>query len=93
MRGYFHGASDVPEDNDNLNVRLQSVALSEGASAIGKTLYQVALEQFDTEVTMLRRGKLRVEFTPDTVLQTGDIVVLRGTGENILRAEKRLLKK
>ncbi len=93
LRGYFHGASDVPEDNDNLNVRLQSVALSEGASAIGKTLYQVALEQFDTEVTMLRRGKLRVEFTPDTVLQTGDIVVLRGTGENILRAEKRLLKK
>ncbi|MCW5296980.1 cation:proton antiporter [Herbaspirillum lusitanum] len=93
LRGYFHGASDVPEDNDNLNVRLQSVALNEGASAIGKTLYQVALEQFDTEVTMLRRGKLRVGFTPDTVLQTGDIVVLRGTGENILRAEKRLLKK
>jgi len=93
LRGYFHGASDVPEDNDNLNVRLQSVALNEGAAAIGKTLYQVALEQFDTEVTMLRRGKLRVEFTPDTVLQTSDIVVLRGTGENILRAEKRLLKK
>jgi len=93
LRGYFHGASDVPEDNDNLNVRLQSVALNEGAAAIGKTLYQVALEQFDTEVTMLRRGKLRVEFKPDTVLQTGDIVVLRGTGENILRAEKRLLKK
>jgi CPA2 family monovalent cation:H+ antiporter-2 len=93
LRGYFHGASDVPEDNDSLNVRLQSVALNEGAAAIGKTLYQVALEQFDTEVTMLRRGKLRVEFKPDTVLQTGDIVVLRGTGENILRAEKRLLKK
>jgi CPA2 family monovalent cation:H+ antiporter-2 len=93
LRGYFHGASDVPEDNDHLNVRLQSVALNEGAAAIGKTLYQVALEQFDTEVTMLRRGKLRVEFKPDTVLQTGDIVVLRGTGENILRAEKRLLKK
>jgi len=93
LRGYFHGASDVPEDNDNLNVRLQSVALNEGAVAIGKTLYQVALQQFDTEVTMLRRGKLRVEFKPDTVLQAGDIVVLRGTGENILRAEKRLLKK
>jgi CPA2 family monovalent cation:H+ antiporter-2 len=93
LRGYFHGASDVPEDNDHLNVRLQSVALNEGAVSIGKTLFQVALEQFDTEVTMLRRGKLRVEFTPDTVLRTGDIVVLRGTGENILRAEKRLLKK
>src|SRR5450830_1645403 len=93
LRGYFHGASDVPEDNDSLHVRLESVVLGEGASAIGKTLYQVALEQFDTEVTMLRRGKLRVEFTPDTQLQTDDILVLRGTAENILKAEKRLLKK
>jgi len=93
LRGYFHGASDVPEDNDNLHVRLESVVLGEGASAIGKTLYQVALEQFDTEVTMLRRGKLRVDFTPDTRLQADDILVLRGTAENILKAEKRLLKK
>ncbi len=93
LRGYFHGVSDVPDDNDSLNVRLQSVALIEGASSIGKTLWQVALEQFETEVTMLRRGKLRVEMTPDTVLQQGDIVVLRGTAENILRAEKRLLKR
>ena len=93
LRGYFHGASDVPEDNDNLHVRLESVVLGEGASAIGKTLYQVALEQFDTEVTMLRRGKLRVDFAPDTQLQTDDILVLRGTAENILKAEKRLLKK
>ncbi|MBB3212725.1 CPA2 family monovalent cation:H+ antiporter-2 [Herbaspirillum sp. Sphag1AN] len=93
LRGYFHGASDVPDDNDNLSVRLQSVALIEGAHAIGKTLWQMALVQFDTEVTMLRRGKLRVDVQPDTVLQQGDIVVLRGTAENILRAEQRLLKK
>lgn len=93
LRGYFHGASDVPDDNDNLSVRLQSVALIEGAHAIGKTLWQMALVQFDTDVTMLRRGKLRVDVQPDTVLQQGDIVVLRGTAENILRAEQRLLKK
>jgi CPA2 family monovalent cation:H+ antiporter-2 len=93
LRGYFHGASDVPDDSDMLNVRLQSVALIEGASSIGKTLWQVALEQFDTEVTMLRRGKLRFDATPETVLQQGDILVLRGTAENILRAEKRLLKR
>ena len=92
LRGYFHGASDVPDD-DNLSVRLQSVALIEGASAIGKNLWQMALEQFDTEVTMLRRGKLRVAIKPETLLQQGDILVLRGTAENILRAEGRLLKK
>jgi monovalent cation:H+ antiporter-2, CPA2 family len=93
LRGYFHGASDVPDESDMLNVRLQSIALIEGASSIGKTLWQVALEQFDTEVTMLRRGKLRFDATPETVLQQGDILVLRGTAENILRAEKRLLKR
>jgi CPA2 family monovalent cation:H+ antiporter-2 len=93
LRGYFHGASDLPDDSEALNVRLQSVALIEGAAAIGKTLWQMALEQFDTEVTMLRRGKLRLEITPDTLLQQGDILVLRGTAENILRAEKRLLKR
>jgi len=93
LRGYFHGVSDLPDDNDSLNVRLQSVALIEGASAIGKSLWQVALEQFDTEVTMLRRGKLRVDILPDTLLQQGDILVLRGTAENLSRAEARLLKK
>jgi CPA2 family monovalent cation:H+ antiporter-2 len=93
LRGYFHGASDLPDDSEALNVRLQSVALIEGAAASGKTLWQMALEQFDTEVTMLRRGKLRLEITPDTLLQQGDILVLRGTAENILRAEKRLLKR
>lgn len=93
LRGYFHGASDLPDDNDNLNVRLHSVALGDGAVAIGRSLHQLALEQFDAEVTMLRRGKLRLAFTAETILQEGDIVVLRGTGENVLRAEKRLLKK
>lgn len=93
LRGYFHGASDLPDDNDNLNVRLHSVALSEGASSVGSTLQQISLEQFNTEVTMIRRGKIRIVFTVETVLQAGDIVVLRGTGENVLRAEKRLLKK
>ena len=53
----------------------------------------MALIQFDTDVTMLRRGKLRVPVQPDTVLQQGDILVLRGTAENIQRAEQRLLKK
>jgi K+/H+ antiporter YhaU regulatory subunit KhtT len=30
--------------------------------------------------------------TPETVLQGGDIIVLRGTAESVARAEKRLLK-
>ncbi|NUU03121.1 cation:proton antiporter [Herbaspirillum robiniae] len=94
LRGYFHGASDVDDDSDGMNVRLQSVTLIDGASAIGRTLAELDLaQQCGAEVTMLRRGKQRVEAAEDTILMGGDIVVLRGTSENILRAEKRLLSK
>jgi len=91
LRGYFHGVSDVDDQGEALNVRLQSVPLINGAKAVGKTLGDLALDQFDTEVTMLRRSKARLPVLPATILQTGDIVVLRGTAENIARAEKHLL--
>jgi len=91
LRGYFHGVSDVDDQGEALNVRLQSVPLINGARAVGKTLGDLALDQFGTEVTMLRRSKARLPVLPATILQTGDIVVLRGTAENITRAEKHLL--
>lgn len=93
LRGYFRGVADAEDDNDSLNVRLQSVELISGAGATGKTLAQVALEQFDIHITMLRRGKQRIEMVSGTVLQQGDILVLRGSAENLARAEMRLLKK
>ncbi|MBB5392288.1 MULTISPECIES: cation:proton antiporter [unclassified Herbaspirillum] len=94
LRGYFHGAADIDDGSEGLNVRLQSVTLIDGARAIGKTLAEIDLPgQCGAEVTMLRRGKQRVEAAQDTILLGGDIVVLRGSSENILRAEKRLLSK
>ncbi|MFL9926632.1 cation:proton antiporter [Herbaspirillum lusitanum] len=94
LRGYFHGVGDLPDDNEGLNVRLQSVTLIDGASAIGHTLAELDLPgQCGAEVAMLRRAKLRVDMHNDIVLQGGDIVVLRATSENILKAEKQLLSK
>ena len=94
LRGYFHGVADADDDSDGMNVRLQSVTLIEGAYAIGRTLEELDLQaQCGAEVTMVRRGKQRVDAARDTVLMAGDIVVLRGGSENILRAEKRLLSK
>jgi CPA2 family monovalent cation:H+ antiporter-2 len=92
LRGYFHGVSDVQDDAEHLHVRLHSVSLTEGARAIGKTIGALKLSEIKAEVTILRRGKNRVEVTPDTVLQAGDIVVLRGTTEGVARAEEQLLK-
>ncbi|MDB5727379.1 MAG: potassium transporter, partial [Noviherbaspirillum sp.] len=92
LRGYFHGAGDGPDHEEHLHVRLHSVALSEGAAAIGKPLAVLKMPELGAEISMLRRGKSRVDFTPDTILQQGDIVVLRGSAEAVSRAEERLYR-
>jgi CPA2 family monovalent cation:H+ antiporter-2 len=93
LRGYFHGASDAPEDAEHLHVRLHSVTLTEGARALGKSLVMLKLADIGAEVTAIRRGKSRIEVIPDTILQAGDIVVLRGATEAVARAEERLLRR
>lgn len=91
LRGYFHGASDVADDPDNLFVRLHSVTLREDAGAIGKRVDQLALGEVGAEVTTIRRGKERVEVDASTVLAGGDVVVLRGSADAVSRAEAQLL--
>ena len=92
LRGYFHGASDIADDDEHLHVRLHSVILASGAKAIGKSLAKLNLMELGAEVTAVRRGKVRLDLTPETVLESGDIVVLRGATEGVARAEARLLK-
>ncbi|HEY4316344.1 MAG TPA: cation:proton antiporter [Herbaspirillum sp.] len=91
LRGFFHGAADYSEADEHLQVRLSRVTLSENAQANGKSLAALALDQLDVEVTIVRRGKERLELSGSTVLQAGDIVVLRGSAEGNARAEQRLL--
>ena len=93
LRGYFHGVSDFSEADEHLQVRLSLVTLSDDAYANGKSLAMLALDTFDVEVTIVRRGKSRLELNGATVLQAGDIVVLRGSAEGNARAEHRLLTK
>ncbi|AKU22793.1 monovalent cation:proton antiporter family protein [Massilia sp. NR 4-1] len=89
LRGYFHGASDSSEEADL--VRLHSVALAENASCVGKALCDVQMQETGAEVASIRRGKLPLDVTPDTVLEAGDVVVLRGGAEEVARAETQLL--
>ena len=91
LRGYFHGASDVADDPEHSNVRLHSVALHSGAAAIGRALRELALEETGAEVTTLRRSGQSLHFDPETTLLAGDVLVLRGVGEAVGRAEGRLL--
>ncbi|HZW12990.1 MAG TPA: monovalent cation:proton antiporter-2 (CPA2) family protein [Noviherbaspirillum sp.] len=90
LRGYFHGTNE--DDAEHLHVRLHSVTLTDGARAVGKPLSALMLHEVGAEVTTLRRGKSRMEVSPNMVLQAGDIVVLRGATESVARAEEKLLK-
>ena len=61
------------------------------ADAIGHKLGTMGLETFKTSVTAIRRQGIRaLDPDPDTVLELGDIVVLRGTPEGLQMAEERL---
>ncbi|HEX7643614.1 MAG TPA: cation:proton antiporter [Burkholderiaceae bacterium] len=91
LRGYFHGLDDTHDDAENIQTRLHSVPLNEGARAVGKPLSAVKLDEVGAEVTSIRRGKRSLEVGGDTVLQANDIVVLRGPTEAVARAEARLL--
>ena len=92
LRGFFHGDSDAEDDAEHLHVRLHPVTLGTQAKAVGKTLAELNLQEFAAEITAVRRSKSRIDVTPATILQGGDIIVLRGTAESVARAEKRLLK-
>jgi CPA2 family monovalent cation:H+ antiporter-2 len=94
LRGFFHGLSDSDLDvADKFQMRLHSVPLGPSSAGVDKTLYDLALEQFDVQVQSVRRGgEGTLPADPDLVLQDGDVVVLLGMWEGLASAENILLK-
>lgn len=92
LRGFFHGLSDAEDDAENLQIRLHTVVLPAKVKAIGKTVATLGIEQWQVDVTTVRRGKKRMEPEPDLVLLVGDVLVLRGTSEGLSLAEQFLLR-
>ena len=94
LRGYFHGADDTTEFEDEGHARLHSVPIEPGAAAAGRTLGAMGLADLAVEVTALRRRGIRgAEPSGDMVLQAGDVLVLRGLPEALDLAEERLLQR
>lgn len=93
LRGYFHGADDPAEFDDEGHARLHSVPVDAGSPAIGKSLGTIDLRAIGAEVTAIRRRGIRgADPSDDLVLQEGDVVVLRGLPEALELAEGRLLQ-
>jgi len=94
LRGYFHGADDHVEFDDEAHARLHSVAVEPGAAAVGHTLGDLALHDVGAEVTAVRRRGIRGDDpSAELILQAGDVLVLRGPQEALEMAELRLSRK
>jgi CPA2 family monovalent cation:H+ antiporter-2 len=92
LRGYFHGLGDIADDAEHLQVRLHSILLNDKAASIGEKCGELKLNAFGAEITAVRRGKNRIPFSPETQLEAGDVVVVRGNAAAIELAEAYLLK-
>ena len=73
--------------------RLHTVLVTPGAAAVGRSLEELALDELLVDVVAIRRqGGKGVEPRPDTRIQAGDVLVLRGAADGLAAAEFRVLQ-
>ncbi|MDG5974058.1 sodium/hydrogen exchanger [Hydrogenophaga taeniospiralis CCUG 15921] len=91
LKGYFHGADDDGADEIE-HERLNTVTLPAAGRHVGKTLGSLALEAIGVRVASLRRASGQpARFDDDTVLESGDTLVLSGKAPALALAEDKLL--
>lgn len=96
LRGFYHGVSDeADETNENLfpHLHLHTITILPGAAAINKTLSEINLDTLTVEVIAVRRRNIRGLLPSiETKLEAGDVIVLKGTQENLAAAEIKLIQ-
>lgn len=96
LRGFYHGVSDEADEiNENLfpHLHLHTITILPGAAAIDKTLSEINLDTLTVEVIAVRRRNIRGLLpSKETKLEAGDVIVLKGTQENLAAAEIKLIQ-
>jgi K+:H+ antiporter len=94
FRGFYRGVTDdIDEQSDKLQPRLHSVVLPPGSRTAGRTLQELHLARFHVDVTAVRQRNIRDSAPkPETRLNEGDVIVLRGRQEDLIVAEMFLLQ-
>ena len=83
----------MEDGSESLLPRLLTITIIPGAAAINQTLGSINLANLAVEVTAVRRRNIRgLMPTDETRLELGDVIVLRGTQDNLAAAEIRLLQ-
>ena len=94
FQGFFHGTTDQAVGRiGDFEPKLHSVLIPEGAAAVGKTLRELNLESRGVGVTAVRRRNVRgIDPSPETLLETGDVLVLKGSEQDLYAAEMQLMQ-
>ncbi len=72
--------------------RLHVIRIPKGAYAARRRLSELQLERYDVQIAAVRRNGIRgSDPTPDTLVRSGDVLVLRGKPKGLVRAERRIL--
>lgn len=91
LRGYFRGADDDASLEDLEQERLDSFTLQTGSRWVGQALARLGLADAGVRVVGLRRSHGRtMEPEEDTVLESGDTLVLSGLPGPLAMATERL---
>lgn len=93
LRDFYHGEEAIDLDHEEgFQERLHTVTLPDRAFAVGHTIEDLHLWDWDVSITAVRRGGIRGEApAPETRLQAGDVLVLAGTAHHLEHAEGLLL--
>jgi CPA2 family monovalent cation:H+ antiporter-2 len=90
--GFFRVlAEPISETTENLMPRFKNVLLKENDSAVGKTLDEASLSEWEVEVNAVRRHNVSGHHpVGDMVLHAGDVLVLLGQPAALKMAERSL---
>jgi CPA2 family monovalent cation:H+ antiporter-2 len=94
MRGFFRGATDADDELDQESQpRLQTILIPPGAGTVARSLEELELEDILVEVVAIRRKGIKdLNPQPETRIESGDVLILRGAADGLAAAEIRLLQ-
>lgn len=93
LHGYYHGDSFPSMDSAGNAYRLlHAVTLAGKARSQGLSISDTGLEKLDIEVRAIRRDGVNIQDPKsDTVLESGDVIILYGPLDAVERGEELLL--
>ena len=91
LRGYFRGEESLGFDEIH-SLYLHTVILLPDSYAVGKSITEIDLSNYNSSIVNVRRGKERIKtFDSAFTFMKGDAVVIEGKRNDIINTEKYLL--